>query len=127
MNKLSKKIAVITGSSSGIGREVALGFAREGATVIVTSCASVVAGEEVVRQIREIGGTAKYYQANLCNRAEVANLFNKIKIDFGHIDILVNNAGRTFNYDIQSISEETITRGFANKLFVSCLLLARSN
>lgn len=110
MDKLSGKIAVVTGSSSGIGREIALGFAHEGATIIVTSCSSVSAGEEVVRQINEFGGNAKYYQADLCNRAEVTNLFNKIGTDFGHIDILVNNAGRTFNYDFKSISEETITR-----------------
>lgn len=110
MGKLSGKIAVVTGSSSGIGREIALGFAKEGATIIVTSCSSVSAGEEVVCQIKQLGGNAKYYQADLCNRAEVTNLFNYIRADFSHIDILVNNAGRTFSFDFQDITEESITK-----------------
>ena len=110
MGKLSGKIAVVTGSSSGIGREIALGFAHEGATVVVTSCSSVSKGEEVVSQIKSLGGNSKYYQADLCNRNEVTIFFDKIRADFGHIDILVNNAGRTFAFDFQNITEETITR-----------------
>lgn len=110
MGKLSEKIAVVTGSSSGIGREIALGFAREGATVVITSCSSVLEGQEVVDQIKQMGSNAKYYQADLCNRDEVSKFFDKIKADFGHIDVLVNNAGRTFSFEIQKITEETITR-----------------
>ena len=108
MKRLSDKIALVTGSSSGIGKAVAECFAKEGATVIITSNSTVNKGMDVVTDIKSTGGNAVYYSADLRHRDNVKSLFQKIKTDFGRLDILVNNAGRTFSYELSSVTEESL-------------------
>lgn len=93
MDTLKGKTALITGSSSGIGKAIALLFAREGARVAVTYHSGAERAAEVIEEIGQLGGIAKAYQINVAEEDEVHDLFDRIDSDFGDLDILVNNAG----------------------------------
>lgn len=93
MDTLKGKTAIVTGSSSGIGRAVALLFAKEGARVAVTYHSGEERAREVIDQIVREGGTAKAYRVNVADEDEVKGLFEDVDRDFGDVDILVNNAG----------------------------------
>lgn len=114
--KLKGKVALVTGSSTGIGKAVAMLFAKEGATVIICSNTSSEEGNKVLKQIKETGSDAIYIQADLTKEIDIKNMFNKIKEKYGKLDILINNAGRTFNTPFKDITEETITRDINTNL-----------
>ena len=103
--KLAGKTALITGSSSGIGRAVALRFAQEGADVIITSSSkSSEKGKEVARIASSYGVRSEYIKADLRIESEIDYLFDAIAKDFGKLDILVNNAGTQKGGDINTIT-----------------------
>jgi 3-oxoacyl-[acyl-carrier protein] reductase len=91
---LSGKVAVVTGGSRGIGRAVAVAFAREGVTVVVCS-RNLDSNNETAESIRSEGGSAFAYQVDVTNADSVSALVNGVLEQFGRIDILVNNAGVT--------------------------------
>ena len=93
--KLAEKIAVVTGSSRGVGRAVALGFAAEGANVVINYTSNEKAANEVVDIVADMGRKAIAVKADVANREEVDRLFGQALDSFGKIDILVNNAGFT--------------------------------
>jgi len=93
--KLAEKIAVVTGSSRGVGRAVALGFAAEGADVVINFTSNEKAANEVVDLITDMGQKAVAVKADVADKDEVEQLFNQTLDAFGKIDILVNNAGFT--------------------------------
>jgi 3-oxoacyl-[acyl-carrier protein] reductase len=90
--ELKDKIALVTGAGSGIGRAIAIRFAKEGARVIVNDMDGRAAGK-TVREIEGLGGQACPLQANISKREEVRELAAKGTARFGTINILVNNAG----------------------------------
>lgn len=92
---LAGKIAVVTGSSRGIGRSVADAFGDRGAVVVLNSCSDTATGERAAQQIRDRGGAAGYIQADVTDPAEVERLFETVEQTYGPVEILVNNAGRT--------------------------------
>ena len=110
MGQLDGKIALVTGSSTGIGRAVALLFGAEGADVIVTSNSSVQEGKDVCKQLVALGSDAMYVQADLGNKEDVENLFNQVKNKYGKLDVLINNAGRTYNVPFEEIDEYSFER-----------------
>ena len=114
--KLKGKVALVTGSSTGIGKAVAILFAKEGANVIICSNTSSEEGNKVLKEIKETGSDAIYIQADLTKEIDIKNMFNKIKEKYGKLDILINNAGRTFNTPFKDITEETITRDINTNL-----------
>lgn len=91
--KLKDKVAVVTGSSRGIGRAIAIEFAEEGANVVVNYTKNAEAAEEVAKIIREKGREALIVQADVSVPADVEKLKEEAIKKFGHVDILVNNAG----------------------------------
>ena len=93
--KLKDKIALVTGSSRGVGRAVALGLAKQGANVVVNYTSNENAANEVVETIQAMGGKAIAVKADVAQKAEVENLVNSAIDTFGRLDILVNNAGFT--------------------------------
>lgn len=103
---LSNKVALITGASRGIGREIALTFAKYGATVIVNYNGSAQKAEEVVSQIRENGGQAEAVQCSVADFETCGTMITQMLEKYGHIDILVNNAGITKDNLIMKITEE---------------------
>jgi len=92
MGTLAEKVAIVTGAASGIGRAVALAYAREGAKVIVSDI-SVGGGEDTVKLIAEMGGTAVFVAADTSKAEETEFLVKKAVDQFGALHIACNNAG----------------------------------
>lgn len=95
MGKLDGKSAIVTGASRGIGRDIALYLAKEGAKVAVNYSGSKDRADAVVEEIKAIGGEAFAIQANVDKADDVQNLISSTLEQFGSVDILVNNAGIT--------------------------------
>ncbi len=92
-----EKTVVITGAGRGIGRTLAVGFAAQGATVLVHYAHSSRGAEEVVAQIKTQGGNAFLVQADLRKPEEVAHLIKEARALLGLIDVWINNAGASAN------------------------------
>jgi glucose 1-dehydrogenase len=90
---LENKVAIVTGSSSGIGRAIALELARQGAAVTVNYHKGADAADEVLKQIEAAGGKAQIVQADVSNVADIQKLVDSTVSAFGRLDIMVNNAG----------------------------------
>ncbi|MFB7302161.1 3-oxoacyl-[acyl-carrier-protein] reductase [Heyndrickxia sporothermodurans] len=103
---LEGKVALVTGASRGIGREIALELAREGANVIVNYAGSEARANEVVEEIKALGREAKAIQCNVANNDEVQGMIKETIGLFGKIDILVNNAGITRDNLIMRMKED---------------------
>lgn len=95
LQKLTGKVAIVTGASRGIGKATALALASEGAKIIVNYASSSGAAEDVVKEITEAGGSAIALKADVSQEAEVETLFQETMNQLGRVDILVNNAGIT--------------------------------
>ena len=97
MGLLTGKTALITGAARGIGKAIALKFAKEGANIAFTDLFidEEHGGLETEREIAALGVKAKGYASNAADFAQTEATVNQIKADFGSIDILVNNAGIT--------------------------------
>ncbi len=93
MKKLENRVAVITGGSRGIGKGIALAFAKEGANIAFSYNRNKAAAEETVKEIEALGVSALAIQADAGNEDAVKNMANTVADKFGHINILVNNAG----------------------------------
>ena len=104
--RLKDKIAIVTGSSMGIGEAIAKRFAKEGATVAVNYFKSADAAENVVKDIESSGGRAKAYRADVSNISEIERLASGVIRDFGRVDILVNNAGVFRTVPVMETTEE---------------------
>jgi 3-oxoacyl-[acyl-carrier protein] reductase len=89
--RLKNKVAVVTGSGQGIGREIALTLAKEGAKVVVSDITDMI--NDVVKEIEKIGSQALAIKTDVSKRKETEELAKKAIQKFGRIDILVNNAG----------------------------------
>ncbi len=92
MTSLSGKVAVVTGAGSGIGREVALAYAREGAAVVVADV-SEAGGRETVERIAAAKGRASFFRADVSRPAECDALVAEAVRAFGRLDVACNNAG----------------------------------
>jgi 3-oxoacyl-[acyl-carrier protein] reductase len=90
---LKGKIALVTGATSGVGREIALRLAAEGASLAVNYRRSAAEAELIVNEIESKGGSAKAYQADVANFAAVKAMTEAVVKDFGGLNILINNAG----------------------------------
>lgn len=93
MSNLSGKCAIVTGSSNGIGRSIALKLAEEGAYIIVNYNSDKKAAEETLEIIRKNHGYAEIYRADVSNYTQVKKLVEFAIDTYGKVDILVNNAG----------------------------------
>lgn len=103
---LQGKIAVVTGASRGIGKAIAMAFAKEGATVIVNYNGSVAKAEAVVEEISQAGGTAQAIQCNVADFAACETFLSDVIKRYKRIDILVNNAGITRDGLLMKMTEE---------------------
>jgi len=93
MNRLTGKVAIVTGASKGIGSGIATALAEEGAHVAVNYSSDRSGAERVAREINRIGGEAIAVGADVSRAADVASLFAQVDAAFGKVDVLVNNAG----------------------------------
>ena len=92
MSRLLNKVAIVTGSSSGIGKAIALRFGEEGAKVVVAARRKALC-EQTAKQICQKGGEAFVVQADVSHENQVELLFDKTVQQYGRVDIAVNNAG----------------------------------
>ena len=88
--KLGGKIALVTGSAQGLGKEIALSLARNGCFLVL---ADIIYPEETARQIEEMGSRSISVRADISDEAEVRNMVEKAILEYKKVDILVNNAG----------------------------------
>lgn len=92
MSSLQGKVAIVTGSSRGIGRGIAKRLGRDGANIVVTYAGNQAKAEEVVQEIASKGSKAIAIQVDIRKLEDVRSLFEKAITQFGKVDILVNNA-----------------------------------
>ncbi|WP_436951121.1 SDR family oxidoreductase [Staphylococcus shinii] len=116
--KLQGKIALITGGDSGIGRSVAVLYAKEGADVAIGYYDEQEDAEAVVEQLTSLGVKAKAYAHDLKSVDESQNLIEKVVNDFGGLNILVNNGGVQFPQDsFEAVSPEQVKETFETNIF----------
>jgi len=106
MMRLEGRVAIVTGASRGIGRAIALAFAREGARVCVNYSRSRERAMEVVEEIGRMGGEAFAYQADVSRLEQVREMVRETIKRFGRLDILVNNAGVMYRGSILETPDE---------------------
>lgn len=110
---LQGKVALVTGSSRGIGRAIAERLSRDGAAVVVNYAGRVEQAREVVAGIEKAGGRALTVQADVSNVGDVERLLDATLERFGRLDILVNNAGVILYKPLVDVTEEEFDRIFA--------------
>lgn len=103
---LENKVALVTGASRGIGREIALTLASQGAFVVVNYNGSEARAREVVEAIEKMGQKAEAYQCSVSDFEACQEMIQHIVKEYGHLDILVNNAGITRDNLIMKMKEE---------------------
>ena len=103
---LTGKVALVTGASRGIGKEIALTLAANGATVIVNYNGSKDRADEVVKEIEAAGGTAEAIQCNVSDFQASEEMVKNVLANYKKVDILVNNAGITRDGLLMRMSEE---------------------
>lgn len=121
MGKLDGKVAIVTGSTSGMGRETAYVLAEEGAKVVVVGRREERA-KEVVEKIKENGGEAMYVVADMTNDEDVAGIVDKVVEEYGTVDILFNNAGVITFKNTMEIDKEEWNRVFQVNVYAPLLL-----
>jgi 3-oxoacyl-[acyl-carrier protein] reductase len=104
--RLAGRAAVVTGSSRGVGRNIALAYAKEGADVLVNYTSSEGPALELVDHIKGLGRKSVAVKADVAVKAEVENMMNTAKQEFGRLDIVVNNAGFTRPAMLMKMTEE---------------------
>jgi 3-oxoacyl-[acyl-carrier protein] reductase len=114
--ELSGKVALVTGSSRGIGRGIALALAGEGCDVMLTGRDEAALGE-VAAEVQKLGRKAAWSKLDLREDAAPAALIGAVQQQFGRLDILVNNAGTTKRGDFQALTDADWQDGFALKFF----------
>lgn len=103
---LQGKCAVITGASRGIGREIALKYAKEGANIVLNYRNSEIEALQLKEELDKLGSNTLIIKANVSNFEEAERLIKEVKEVFGRVDILVNNAGITKDNLIMRMKEE---------------------
>jgi 3-oxoacyl-[acyl-carrier protein] reductase len=112
MNKLTSKVAIVTGASKGIGAAIAKGLAQAGAAVVVNYSAGKEGAERTVVEITRAGGKAIAIQADVSKAADVKRLFEETEKALGSPSVLVNNAGVFEFQPIEAITEDGFHRHF---------------
>lgn len=106
MGRVEGKTALVTGSSRGIGRAIAIELAREGAKVAVNYAHNEAPAKEVADEISKLGGTCMLVKANIGVPQEAREMVEKVAKEFTHLDVLVNNAGITRDSLLPSMTDE---------------------
>ena len=106
MKLLDQKVSLITGATRGIGRGIAISFAKQGSNVAFTYVSSDDKALALVQELESLGVKAKAYKSDAGNFKAAEELINSVVTDFGTIDVLVNNAGITRDTLLMRMSEQ---------------------
>src|SRR4051794_7147941 len=116
--RLTGKAAVITGGDSGIGRAVAIAFAREGADVLISYLSETEDAEETGRWVREAGRRAVLISGDISDPAHCRKIVQQALAEFGRLDILVNNAAHQRSFEkLEDIPDDEFDRTYRTNLF----------
>lgn len=116
--KLTGRKAIITGGDSGIGRAVAIAFAREGADILISYLNEHDDAKETAKYIEEAGRKAVLLPGDICDEQHCNQIINRAVEEFGSIDILVNNAAFQMSHEsLQELSAEELDRTFRTNIF----------
>jgi glucose 1-dehydrogenase len=108
---LDGKVAIVTGSDSGIGRAIAMEFSRQGASVTINYHRDATAADATLKEIQSFGGVAQVIQADVSRVGDIGALVEGTVAAFGRLDILVNNAGietRTSTLETTEVQFDTV-------------------
>jgi 3-oxoacyl-[acyl-carrier protein] reductase len=111
--RLSGKVAIVTGSATGVGRETALALAREGSGVLINYTKSKAEAEDTFAAVRELGVPALLFQGDVSRDEDCRAMAKAAEQQLGRIDILINNAGTTAfipHGDLEAVKPEDFTR-----------------
>ncbi|MFO7956065.1 MAG: SDR family NAD(P)-dependent oxidoreductase [Candidatus Brocadiia bacterium] len=106
MNRFENKVAVVTGSSSGIGKGVALRLAREGADICVVANRNVDGGKATRDEVGALGRRAVFVRADVSDAEDCRRIVETARADLGPVDLLVNNAGITRGRPLEELDEQ---------------------
>ncbi len=123
MASLAGKVAIVTGSSRGIGRAIALRLSQEGASVVINYTRGAEQAKEVVSAIEAAGGKALAWEADVSKTAEIRKLFDRASEAYTKVDILVNNAGILICKPVAEFTEVEFDSIFATNVkgtFFAC-------
>jgi 3-oxoacyl-[acyl-carrier protein] reductase len=112
MMNLQNKVAIVTGSSRGLGAQVAKTLAHEGVKVVINYAGNAAAADQVVADICSAGGEAVAVKADVGKADEVKALFDATIAQFGKLDILINNAGISILKRVQDTTDDDFDRSF---------------
>lgn len=120
--KLSGKVAIVTGSATGIGAAIARALSAEGASVVVNYNTNQVGAESVVAEIKKAGGNAVAVGADTTKRASAQAIVDAAIKNFGQLDILVNNTGVHESAPVQDVDEELFRHVFETNVLSTMLV-----
>ncbi len=106
MKLLEGKTAIVTGAARGIGKSIALAYAKNGCNVAFTDLVINDAAKDTEKELTALGVKAKAYASDASNYEDTQNVVNQIVADFGRVDILVNNAGITKDGALKRMTED---------------------
>jgi tetrahydroxynaphthalene reductase len=113
LHPLAGKVALITGSGRGMGRQNAIELASRGADLVINYSSSAKSAEEVVKTITDMGRKAIAIQADISQPSQIASLFEQATNHYGHIDIVVSNSGLEHFGNVDEVTPEEFDRIFA--------------
>ncbi|KAI5292485.1 hypothetical protein KEM52_006317 [Ascosphaera acerosa] len=111
-NRYTGKVALVTGSSRGIGKAIAMQFARSGADVVINYNSSRKSAQETVEEIKQLGRRAMAVQADVSDVTSITRMFQEAVERFGRLDVVVSNAGVEHFDKLEDITPETYDRVF---------------
>lgn len=126
MTDAIQKVALVTGASRGIGRDIAMQLADDGFAVVVNYAGNTTLAEQVVAEIEGKGGRALAVQADIADAEAVARLFERTQETFGRVDVVVNNAGILQMAKMTPDSVEVLDRTLATNLRGSWLVMSQA-
>ena len=106
MKRLEGKVAIITGSNRGIGKGIAMAFAKEGCKVVINSYKEDEEARKAVEEIKNLGSDAVFIKANVIREVDIKNLVDNAVEKFGKLDIMVNNAGILVQGTVETLTEQ---------------------
>jgi 3-oxoacyl-[acyl-carrier protein] reductase len=108
--KLTDKVAIVTGGARGIGGQIAMAFAAEGADVVIADVLEEAAAGPVIASIAESGRRSRFVHTNVADEKQVRAMVDTAVAEFGRVDILVNNAGTFSEHGCEDLSIEEFDR-----------------
>lgn len=119
--QLKNKVVIVTGSSSGIGRDIAVRFANEGSKVVINYKSNKKGAEQTAKLVKKAGADYLIIAGDLSEPKNVEKLFKDTKDKFGSIDILINNAGYAHNAYIEDTDKDHWLKSFNDNFFTTVL------